>query len=73
MVGSDETRTTFFNALFKASGWIEDWSTPLSKAKEINILLFLRTLANAFQDKASVGDSTHVTSVISAFLFKGFS
>ncbi|ETW86144.1 hypothetical protein HETIRDRAFT_471477 [Heterobasidion irregulare TC 32-1] len=66
LVGSDETRTTFFNALFKASGWIEDWSTPLSKTKEINILLFLRTLANAFQDKASVGDSTHVTNIFEA-------
>ncbi|KAG5638990.1 hypothetical protein H0H81_008211 [Sphagnurus paluster] len=41
----------FFEALFKASEWDVSWSLPLPKARETNILLLFRTLANLFQEK----------------------
>jgi hypothetical protein len=56
VVDSTGSRESFFNALFKASDWSDDWAMPLPKAKEINTLLLLRTLANAFQGKAKINE-----------------
>ncbi|KAF9014025.1 phospholipase A-2-activating protein [Cyathus striatus] len=48
------TKDRFFGALFKAAEWTSSWSAPLSKPRETNILLLLRTIANAFQEQTSV-------------------
>lgn len=56
-------RDRFFEALFKASEWTASWTVPLSKAKETNILLLFRTLANAFQEGTPIGDGTWVGQV----------
>ncbi|KAF8163523.1 phospholipase A-2-activating protein [Crassisporium funariophilum] len=45
-----DLRDKFSEALFKASEWSTPWTLPLSKARETNMLLLLRTLANAFQE-----------------------
>ncbi|KAG6868823.1 hypothetical protein C0993_009705 [Termitomyces sp. T159_Od127] len=44
----------FVEALFAASDWNAPWSLPLPKAKETNMLLLFRTLANIFQEKISL-------------------
>ncbi|KAF8809106.1 PFU-domain-containing protein, partial [Phlegmacium glaucopus] len=44
-------RAKFTEALFNASEWSAGWTSPLSKARETNILLLLRTIANAFQEE----------------------
>jgi len=40
----------FMDALLRASDWDEHWTPPMTKPKERNILLLLRTIANALQD-----------------------
>jgi phospholipase A-2-activating protein len=45
----------FVQALFKSSEWTAPWSSPLPKVRETNILLVLRTLANAFQEGTGPG------------------
>ncbi|KAF9446337.1 phospholipase A-2-activating protein [Macrolepiota fuliginosa MF-IS2] len=47
----------FFETLFKAAEWTAPWSSPLPKARETNILLVLRTLANAVQEDTKLGGS----------------
>jgi len=42
----------FMDALLRASDWDEHWTPPMTKPKERNILLLLRTIANALQEKA---------------------
>jgi phospholipase A-2-activating protein len=42
----------FVGALLRASDWEEHWTPPMTKAKERNILLLLRTIANSMQEKA---------------------
>ncbi|TFK30205.1 phospholipase A-2-activating protein [Coprinopsis marcescibilis] len=44
------SKERFIEALFKASEWTAQWSSPLPRHRETNILLLLRSLANAFQD-----------------------
>ena len=63
-LASPELKERFFEALFKASEWTGSWSLPLSKAKETNILLLFRTLANAFQEGTTVSDKAWVEQVI---------
>lgn len=41
----------FTDALFNASEWSAPWTSHLSKARETNMLLLLRTIANAFQEE----------------------
>ena len=53
----------FFELLFKASEWDTPWSLPLTKSRETNILLLLRTLANAFQGGAPIDEGTWVNQV----------
>ncbi|TFY76722.1 hypothetical protein EWM64_g7288 [Hericium alpestre] len=53
-------RGPFFDALFKASDWTTDLTTPMPKAQETNILLALRTMANAVQDRTQIGDGEWV-------------
>ena len=65
VVDSTGSRELFYNALFKASDWSQDWSLPLSKAKEINLLLLLRTLANAFHGKARINEGDWALTVLS--------
>lgn len=57
-------KARFFDALFKASDWTASWSLPLSRAKETNILLLFRTLANVFQEGTIISDGAWVQQVI---------
>lgn len=54
----------FFEALFKASEWSASWTAPLPKARETNILLLFRTLANTFQEGTTIGEGTWAGQVI---------
>jgi phospholipase A-2-activating protein len=42
----------FLDALLRATDWDEHWTPPMTKPKERNILLLLRTIANALQENA---------------------
>lgn len=44
----------FMDALLRASDWDEHWTPPMTKPKERNILLLLRTIANALQDNTKL-------------------
>ena len=50
-------RTRFLNGLLAAADWQAEWTVPLSKTRETNILLVLRTLANSFQDECVLTDA----------------
>jgi hypothetical protein len=56
-------------ALLRASDWDEDWTPPMSKAKERNMLLLFRATANAFQENVRVGDSPWALDVSGQVLF----
>lgn len=60
------TRERLFRCLFKASEWDGTWSLPLSKTKQTNILLLLRTIANAFYDESPITQSSWVNEVCRA-------
>lgn len=45
----------FFASLTKAAEWDAPWDAPIPKSRETNVLLTLRTLANAFHDGPPVG------------------
>jgi phospholipase A-2-activating protein len=49
-------RPQFFRSLFDAADWTDSWRPPLPKQQNMNILLLMRGLANAFQDNTSLGD-----------------
>jgi len=56
--------STFFDALFRAADLSADnSSSPSSKAKEANILLVLRTVANALQEGTKIGDGVWIKEV----------
>jgi len=44
----------FVEALFKAAEWDAPWASPIPKHRETNILLLLRSLANAFQEGTKI-------------------
>jgi len=48
---SELLRERFVDALFKAAEWDAGWAPPLPKARETNMLLVLRTLANSFEEE----------------------
>jgi phospholipase A-2-activating protein len=49
--------STFFDAMLRAAGLSTDnGGSPSSKAKETNVLLVLRTMANALQANTKIGD-----------------
>ena len=55
---------TFFDALLRASELSVDKGASLSsKAKETNVLLVLRTVANALQEGTNVGDGSWIEKV----------
>jgi phospholipase A-2-activating protein len=56
-------RERLLQCLFKASEWDDTWSIPLSKTKQTNILLLLRTIANAFQEGTPVDQGKWVIQV----------
>ncbi|TFY66674.1 hypothetical protein EVG20_g4413 [Dentipellis fragilis] len=60
-------RGAFFDALFKASDWTKDMSNSMTTARETNVLLALRTFANAFQEKTRIGDSAWVAQIFADF------
>jgi len=56
--------STFFDALFRAADLsIETGSSSPSKAKETNVLLVFRTVANAFQEDAKIGDGVWIDKI----------
>jgi phospholipase A-2-activating protein len=59
-------RERLFQCLFKAAEWDGTWSLPLSKTKQTNILLLLRTLSNAFQDGSPIAEGTWVNKILEA-------
>lgn len=53
----DATRKyRFLSTLFASAEWDGSWELPLSKPRETNILLVLRTLANSFMDNSAMVD-----------------
>ncbi|KAJ7578487.1 phospholipase A-2-activating protein [Mycena floridula] len=50
LFADDDLRQRFFRSLFKAAEFQTPWETPLPKARDTNILLVLKALANVFQD-----------------------
>ncbi len=50
MLQTSALRAQFFNALLKTAEWFSPWDSPLTKIKETNILLALRTMVNALQE-----------------------
>jgi phospholipase A-2-activating protein len=62
------TKEKFIQALFTASEWNTPWSSPLPKHRETNMLLLLRSLANAFQEGSTIdGEWLNKVSRIPAF------
>ena len=59
-----ETRARFFQVLFDTSEWNAAWSLPLSKTKQTNVLLLLRTIANAFEEDAPISEGAWVSQVL---------
>ncbi|KAI0256861.1 WD40-repeat-containing domain protein [Lactifluus subvellereus] len=58
--------STFFDALFRAAELsIDNGTSSSSKAKETNVLLVFRTVANAFQEGTKIGDGVWVDKVCS--------
>ncbi|KAI0273434.1 phospholipase A-2-activating protein [Gloeopeniophorella convolvens] len=56
--------STFFDALFRAAELtIDNGSSSSSKAKETNVLLVLRTVANAFQEGLRIGDGAWIQKI----------
>ncbi|KAI9446298.1 WD40-repeat-containing domain protein [Lactarius indigo] len=55
---------TFFNALFQAAELsIDNGTSSSSKAKETNVLLVLRTVANGFQEGTKTGDGAWIEKI----------
>lgn len=63
-LASSGKRDEFFKSLFKASEWDGTWSIPLNKTKQTNILLLLRTIANAFQENSPIAEGTWAQEVL---------
>jgi len=56
--------STFFDALFRAAELsIDNGTSSSSKAKETNVLLVLRTVANAFREGTKIGDGVWVDKI----------
>ncbi|KAI0345275.1 phospholipase A-2-activating protein [Trametopsis cervina] len=54
---SSDQKRQFFSTLFDAAEWMKRWTVPVPKSREINGLLMLRGIANAFQEDTDMGDS----------------
>ena len=65
-----EVRARFFEALFQGAEWQEQWSTPIPKMRETNMLLLLRALANAFQEESTIGDGAWIKFVCGVGLLR---
>ncbi|TCD70923.1 hypothetical protein EIP91_000829 [Steccherinum ochraceum] len=57
-------RERFFDALFSAAEWQGQWTVPIPKMRETNMLLLLRALANAFREDTKVGDGKWVERIL---------
>ena len=57
----------FMKALLRASDWDEHWTPPMTKPKERNILLLLRSIANALQENAKPENITWALKVLALF------
>lgn len=56
--------STFFDALLRAAELsIDNSASPSSKAKEANVLLVLRTVANSLQEGTKIGDGRWIEKV----------
>lgn len=61
---NSETKARFLSILFTSAEWSAPWTPPLSKYRETNVLLVLRTLANSFQVDTNLTNETWVEQVI---------
>jgi phospholipase A-2-activating protein len=57
----------FVDALLRASDWDERWTPPMTKTKERNILLLLRSTANALQENAKFENISWALKVLIPF------
>lgn len=57
----------FMDALLRATDWDEHWTPPMTKPKERNILLLLRSVANALQENAKFENITWALKVLVFF------
>lgn len=56
--------STFFDALFRAADLTTDnAASPSTRAKETNVLLVLRTVANVLQEGAKIGDGVWIKEI----------
>ncbi|KAF5373632.1 hypothetical protein D9758_000932 [Tetrapyrgos nigripes] len=58
-------RSRFFSTLFKAAEWDMPWTPPIPKARETNIMIVLRAVANVFQDGVDL-DGTWLAEIFQA-------
>lgn len=56
MLQNRALRERFYNTLLKTAEWFSPWDLPLTKIKETNILLALRTMVNALQEGATTNE-----------------
>ncbi|KIL69931.1 hypothetical protein M378DRAFT_184295 [Amanita muscaria Koide BX008] len=56
MFQNSAVKERFYGALVKAADWTSPWDAPLSKVRETNTLLVLRTMANALQEGTRVDE-----------------
>ena len=66
-------RSKFFTAVFNGASWNEPWASPLPKSRETNLLFLLRSLANVFQDGATLADGGAWVSEVWDYLSPGSS
>ncbi|KAK0211219.1 phospholipase A-2-activating protein [Desarmillaria ectypa] len=54
---SPDVRNQFLKALLKAGEWDFPWEAPLSRDRQTNVSLVLRTLANTLQENAQIDET----------------
>ncbi|KAK2466759.1 hypothetical protein APHAL10511_001017 [Amanita phalloides] len=61
----NDIKERFYNTLLAAADWSSPWGPPLSKIRETNILLVLRTMVNALQEGVR-GDQPWLRQILQA-------
>ncbi len=52
-----DARIQFLKTLLKAGEWDSPWEAPLSRDRQTNVSLILRTLANTLQETAQIDET----------------